>query len=283
MSEAMLQRLSKIISTPSNNPGPDGNDGLRPRRFHLEIHLGLAEGWLSLFLLAAVLYSTIWSIQAAGWVSHMEILTLTTAVGLIIGLIAAKQQWLSRGLVYGVTVIVGLGLVSWQVAEAFFQGNILTFLQDVQRWLFVVSAGGFGSDDAIFLFLIASLGFLLAVVSAWLVYSLRNPWLMVVINAVVLLVSLNNMSDGAGLFFLALFLIAALILLLRFSLHESLTRWHRLGLRYADGLGWDVMQTGFVVSLVILVVAWLLPAWYVDPAAAQIWTTECESISADTE
>ncbi len=126
--------------------------------------------------------------------------------------------------------------------------------------------------DAIFFFFIVALSFLLAYTSAWLVYRTRSPWLMVVANAVVLLINLDNTSDGF-IIFLVIFLIASLLLLLRFNLYESMRRWQKQGLRYAEDLGWDVMQAGALISIGILIFSWLLPGNYMDPTVSQIWNT----------
>src|ERR1700674_5368816 len=84
MQDASVERLSRIIGEPRKNSSGSGDNGrLQPRNTLLHVNLRLAEGWFSLFLLVTVVYSTIWSVQAAGWVDHLSILTLTTAVGLV--------------------------------------------------------------------------------------------------------------------------------------------------------------------------------------------------------
>src|SRR2546421_12030637 len=101
MQDASVERLSRIISEPrKNSSGPGGNGRLQPRNTLLHVNLRLAEGWFSLFLLVTVVYSTIWSVQAAGWVDHLNILTLITAIGMVVGMIAAKQRLFTRWLVH---------------------------------------------------------------------------------------------------------------------------------------------------------------------------------------
>ena len=271
MRDAAIERLSKIISdTPQKS---DRGKGLQSHRPPFEIHLGLAEGWLSLFLLAAVVYSTIWSVQVAAWVEHLSILSLTTALGLIIGVIAAKQRNLSRLLIHSVVVIFGLLLSFWQTAGAFYNGSTVALAHGMSRWFQVAVSGGTVNDDSIFLFFIVFVGFLLAYMSAWLVYRTRAPWLMIVANATVLLINLSNV-DAGYIVFLIVFLIASLLLLLRFNLYESVRRWRKQGLRYADDIGWDVMQAGALISIGILILSWVLPWGYTDASAAQIWTAD---------
>jgi transglutaminase-like putative cysteine protease len=269
MRDAAVERLAKLISDRSDSDDSGGR-GFRSHR-PLEIHIGLAEGWFSLFLVATVVYSTIWSVQAVGWVDHLNILTLTTALGLIGGVLASKQQRFPRIPVHVVAIGFGLLLAFWQTAGAFYGGDLAALVHGMHNWFLTVQSGGTGDDDSIFLFFIVALGFILAYTSAWLVYRTRSPWLMIVANAVVLLINLSNVDSGFVIF-LIVFLMAALLLLLRFNLYESVRRWRRQGLRYADDLGWDVMQAGALISIGILLLSWLLPYGYVQAQAAQLWT-----------
>lgn len=281
MRDAAVDRLAKLISdSPSRNSS--SGKGTPQRRLSFDIHLGIAEGWFSLFLLAAVVYSTIWSIQAAGWVDHIGILTITTAFGLAIGVVTAKQRRFPPLLVHVAVIAFALLLSLWQTAGAYYDGSIPAFVHAIQRWVAAAFAGGTGDDDSIFLFLIIALGFVLAYTSAWLVYRTRNPWLMIVANAVVLLINLSNV-DAAYIFFLIIFLMASLMLLLRFNLYDSVKRWKRQGLRYADDIGWDVMQAGTLISIGILIVSWILPYGYSNSLAAQVWTVNANPIMQLTD
>ncbi|MFL5691008.1 MAG: hypothetical protein ACJ795_04315, partial [Ktedonobacteraceae bacterium] len=194
---ASVERLSKIISETGQRGGGSGNGkNAEPRRSMFSIHLGLDEGWFSLLLLAAVVYSTIWCVQAAGWVDHLSVLSLTTLIGLIIGVIAAKQTRFPRLAVHLVAIIFGLLLAFWQTAGAFYGGSTAALTNGMHQWFALAIAGGTGEDDSIFLFFITALSFVLAYTSAWLVYRTRSPWLMIVANAVVLLINLSNLDAG---------------------------------------------------------------------------------------
>jgi len=268
-SNAAVERLARIISdTPKQNS--DNGGGSRSRRPTIELHLGLAEGWFSVFLLAAVVYSTIWSVQSAGWVEHLNILSLTTALGLITGVIAAKQERFPRLYIHATIIIFGLALAFWQTAGAFYQGSIPGFAQGIYHWYQTIRLDGTSDDDSIFLFFIVALGFLLAYTSAWLVYRTRSPWLMIVANAIVLLINLSWL-DESYILYLVVFLVASLLLLLRINLSDSLRRWRKQGLRYADDLSWDVMQAGSLISIGILIFSWIMPWGYKDTTASQLW------------
>ncbi|HXZ05948.1 MAG TPA: hypothetical protein VEH81_14030, partial [Ktedonobacteraceae bacterium] len=252
MKDATIERLSKIIADPISGDGGSNNNKRIPRRPNFHVRIGLAEGWFSLFLLAVVVYSTIWSVEAADWVENTTILTLTTLIGLLVGVLAAKQRRLPRLLVHILAIGFGLLLAFWQTAGADYNGNITAFSNSIHQWILLALSGGTSSDDSIFLFLITALGFLLAYASAWLVYRTRKPWLMILANAVILLINLSNINDGY-IVFLVVFLVASLLLVLRFNLYESSVNWKRKGLRYADDLGWEFMQAGALISLGVLI------------------------------
>jgi len=268
MSEAAVEQLAKIVSEPRSGRG--NNEPSPLRRPAIQFRLHLDEGWFSLILVAVVVYSTIWSIQVAGWVNHLNILAWTTALGLILGVVAAKQSRLPRYIIHPLAILIALLLAFWQTSGAFYDASTIGLLHGIERWFFGILAGGNGEDDSIFLLFITALSFLLAYSSAWLVYRTRNPWLMIVANAVVLLINLSNLDPGFVIF-LVVFLLASLLLVLRFNLYESVRLWRRQGLRYADDLGWDVMQAGAMISIAILIVSWFLPYGYTNPLASQIW------------
>jgi transglutaminase-like putative cysteine protease len=268
MQDAAVDRLAKII-TP--NKGPDKDKPAFQAR-DIFTHLRLAEGWFSFFLLALIVYSTIWCVQAVNWVDHLGLLTPITALGLLFGIVAAKQRRLPRILAHILAVILSLLLAFWQTNSVDYAGHAAVFFHSIQSWFFLAIGGGTSSDDSIFLFFILALGFLLAYTSAWLVYRTRSPWLMLLANAVVLLINLSYI-DAGYVIFLVVFLVAALLLLLRFNLYESSIRWKRQGLRCSDELNWEFMQAGALISLGILVFSWILPWGYTNQQAASIWTT----------
>src|SRR5947209_4128590 len=118
MRNAAAERLSKLISETSRDIQDTGKEPFR--KALAEVQISMAEGWFSLFLLATIVYSTIWSIQAAAWVDHLNTLTFATIVGLLAGVWAAKQRRFSRLLVHGVVAVLALLLVLWQTAGAFY-------------------------------------------------------------------------------------------------------------------------------------------------------------------
>jgi transglutaminase-like putative cysteine protease len=267
MRDAAIDRLAKVLAEKQTDE--ERPRGTQPRKT-TEVQFGMAEGWFSLILLAIVVYSTIWCVQVAGWVDHLSVLTITTGLGLAIGVYTAKQRRFATFPVHLVAISFGVLLALWQTSGAFYQGNVHALFAEMQHWFVTTMAGGSGEDDSLFLLFIILLGYILAYASAWLLYRARNPWLVIIANALVLLINLSNVDSGF-IIFLVVFLVASLLLLLRFNLYESMKRWRRQGLRYPDDIGWDIMQAGAIISVSILVLSWILPGTYVNETAAQLW------------
>ncbi|HTI13826.1 MAG TPA: transglutaminaseTgpA domain-containing protein [Dictyobacter sp.] len=272
MHDAAVERLSKIISeTPDDDP--EQRRGLFRKISFRHFHLRLAEGWFSFVLLTIVVYSVIWCFQAAHWIDHLGVLTLTAAVGLVSGTLAAKQTYIRRWGIHACAVSFGILLALWQTLEVVYSRNILTAVLIFLRECVAFLGGGTGDKTMLALWCVVLVGFLLAYVSAWLLYHTRSPWLLLVVNATVLIFTLNGTTSGFVVF-LILFLVASLFLLLRFNLYTSIHRWQHQGLRYSDELSWDVMQAGIFVSIGIIIFSCILPATYANPLAAQIWSAQ---------
>lgn len=250
-------------------PVPDQPSSTRSRR---RITLRPEEGWSTFILLGFVLYSAVWSIQVVNWVNGLHILTWTTGAGLVLGLIAAKQRHLPRLAIHAIMMVAGVLLAFWQTAMAAYGGSISSLGNHFVRWLDkAVTPNAETNDDVMFLLFLAVLSFILAYVSVWLVVRTRRPWLVALATAIVLLINLSYAPNG-NLAYLVIFLLASLLLLVRFNLVEAYRQWRRRSLRYTPDLGWDFMVAGMLFSIGILILSWLLPTGGTNATVSRIWT-----------
>jgi len=72
-----------------------------------------AEGWLALVLLAVAVYSVVFSIVAANWVSYSFILIWSTAAGLLLGLVVAKIHRFPQAILHLAACLAGHWLSIW--------------------------------------------------------------------------------------------------------------------------------------------------------------------------
>jgi|SRR5579859_6197412 len=253
---------------------PPQPDQAPPSSTWRKVALRPEEGWATFILLGFVIYSAVWSIQVVNWVNGLGILTWTTGLGLVFGLIAAKQHYIPRLVLHTGMMALGIWFAFWQTANSVAYGGTIGGLWNhFTVWLGkAVTPNADTNDDVMFLLFLAVLSFILAYVSVWLVFRTRRPWLVTLATAIVLLINLSYAPDG-NLIYLTIFLLAGLLLLVRFNLSEAYRQWRRRSLRYTADLGWDFMVAGMLFSVGILVFGWLLPAGGQNPAVAGIWSS----------
>ena len=232
------------------------------------------DGWLTIALLVVMVYTTVASIQSVTppWAPGLQILTATTGLGMLLGYLCVQQGRLPSGLVQLVAMAVGVWFAFVQTADAVVGGDRGGLLARTGDWFHKAVLLHQSSDDnAVFLLFLGILSFLLAFISVWLVVHTRRPWLAALANGVVLLINLNWADESKTLFFLVLFLLATLLLLVRFTLAENIRQWRAKGLRFSPDLGWDFMQAGAIFAVVVLLVAYLLPSGSANQAISDWW------------
>jgi transglutaminase-like putative cysteine protease len=250
-------------------PQPSQTTPQRPSGWP-KIALQPEEGWTTFIFLAFVMYSAVWSIQVVNWVRGLNILSWTTLVGLVLGFIAAKQRKLPPLLLHALMMVIGIFFAFWMTSVAY-QASLGALWAHFTTWLAkAVTPNADTNDDAMFLLFLAVLSFILAYVSVWLVARTRRPWLVILATSIVLLINLSYASDDQ-LIYLTIFLLAGLLLLIRFNLSESFRQWRRRSLRYTADLGWDFMVAGMVFSVFLLVFGWVLPEAGPNQALGNVW------------
>jgi transglutaminase-like putative cysteine protease len=221
------------------------------------------DGWLTILLLAVVAYCVPWSIQNATptWAPGLDILTYTTAAGLVLGFILAQQRLLSDSLAHGVAVVIGIAFAFQKTADAVLAGSRTALWQHVTAWIHTTLVLHESSDDnAVFLLFLAVLTFLLAYLSVRLVVRIRQPWMAALANGIVLLINLNWATSDKSLLLIVVFILSTLLLLVRFTLEENIRMWRARRLRFSRDLGWDFMQAGTIFAVIILILANALPS-----------------------
>ncbi len=239
-------------------------------------HLLPEDGILTFVLVVIVVFTTIASIQAVtpAWAPGLDILTPVTAVGLLMGYLSVQQRLLPGILVQLLATAAGVYFSFIQTANSQLAGDRIALWRHTQTWFHQAIILRQSSDDNIvFLLFLAILSFQLAYISVWLVVRTRRPWLAALANGVVLLINLNSTSIDKSVFFIVIYLLATLLLLVRFTLAENMRLWKSRGLRFSPDLGWDFMQAGAIFVVVVLVLAYLLPAGTGNSALADYWNS----------
>ncbi|HLZ25209.1 MAG TPA: transglutaminase domain-containing protein [Ktedonobacterales bacterium] len=241
------------------------------------------DGILTILLLVIVVFTTIASIQSVTppWAPGLDVLTGTTALGLLLGYLTVQQGRLPGTLTQFVAMAVGIFFAFHQTAVAVVDSDSGALWTRTAEWFHRAILLHQSSDDnAVFLLFLAILSFLLAFISIWLVIHTRRPWLAALANGVVLLINLNWSTEDKTIFFLVIYLLATLLLLVRFTLAENMRQWRARGLRFSPDLSWDFMQAGSIFAVIVLLLAYLLPSWPANSALTDWWNSPTNPWSA---
>ena len=223
----------------------------------------LEEGWLTFVFLAVSVLSSVWSVEHAGWVQNINILSFVSILALACGLICSRLRWpewlLHTGaLLIGVAVVLsfvanglpGYGLVTFEVKFRFLVGTIF-------QWAKAVSSGDVGTGEVIFLLLLALTAWLVGYLGAWTVFREHGAWWPILCSGCALVV--NNSYAPTPWWYFGIYLLSSLLLLARVNLFRQQQIWKRLGIRYSGSLGRRLVNTALLVSVLAIGLSWMAP------------------------
>src|SRR5579859_2683404 len=224
------------------------------------------EGLLVLLLLAVALYCVVFSIIAANWVSHSNLLLWSPALGLLIGLGVAKTSRFPQAILHIAACVAGHWLAIWLTSTVAFHLSWLQLLGNLRSALTgqFASAALLASGESIFFFYLTFLCFFLGYFGSWLIYRAHLPWLVALVYCSIMLVNLNYVRQETLALVLVLVLVGALILLIaRMRLVTQVLQWTQEGL-YTDrtwlrSMTWRCMQIASLLMVITLLASWFIP------------------------
>jgi transglutaminase-like putative cysteine protease len=239
--------------------------------------LRLQEGWLTIGLLALLLFSVTLSIQQAQWSDGLSILTPITLVALATGIILAKVSGVPRLLLDIVGLHIGLITILIAVASVITNPDLVTIQQKVHDilyrtglWIGVALRREPSDDLLVFILSLALVAWVLAYSSAYFVFKSRQLWWALVPNAVALLINLSYSAINLNSYIL-IFIFAALLLMVRFNLILQEERWQRERVNYSPSLTWPFLWAGTAVSLVLALAMWFVPTTSPNSTLNTLW------------
>lgn len=234
-----------------------------------------AEGWLALVLLAAAVYSVVFSIVAANWVNYSFILFWSTAAGLLLGLVVAKIYRFPQAILHLAACLVGHWLSIWLTSVVAYHISWLLLLENLRS----VIGGGFTSgissgSAVVFLFYLSFLCFFLGYFGSWLIYRAHLPWLVALVYCAIMLVNLNYVKQDLS--FLVIIMLGALILLIaRIQLVNQLNQWMNDGLhtdrKWLQNISRRFVQITAAFALLALLFGSLLPVFNQPTSGVSFW------------
>lgn len=224
----------------------------------------IEEGWATALLVAAMVYIVELSILRAEWAAELRILPVVTGGGLLTGFVLARIKRLRNYYAHLIGFGVGL-IVIWfrtlTIIDDRFggtQGKSIELAHRVGRYIKAAWNGSAEDDLILFVLVMAMMMFFVGYFAMWWIF--RSRWLSptIGVSGLILLINLGYDRADSGLF-LAMFLLTAIPLAIRFYAFQQEAEWSRSRIKFPESLGWRFMSVATGISILLLFVSYLIP------------------------
>lgn len=226
------------------------------------------EGWSSLIFLLGVMLAVAWSLDTAQWAEGMSLVQWAAIAGLVLGVLSARSSF--PGWFLHLAAVVHSFF--WMT---FLAGSLLAaslpWIERVDEirlrywfWLGKAFSGNPNSDNLIFLMELLLVMFWIAYAAAWFAYRRRITWAAVMPAGVVLVLNIYNARGEHG-WLLFLYLLCALLFVVRVRLARQEDDWQAAHVGYSRLTGFDFLRDGAIFSLIVILFAQALPAAAANP------------------
>ena len=234
----------------------------------LQIRLKIREGWSTLGLLTLMLLNVAWSINSAEWTESLAILQWVVLVSLAIGLILAKSRL--PGLVaHFLSLISGTAWVTFLIGTLLpstlsWTEKLLNLADRLTTWLLTALGEESSFDSLIFVLTLAALFWLLGYLGAWFTFRSHRIWGVIIPSGITVLANLYH-GPPHLVIYLIVYLLCALLLIVRSNVFAHEKEWQEARVGYQPDIGFDFLRYGAILSVIIVLLAWLVPAAAASP------------------
>jgi transglutaminase-like putative cysteine protease len=238
---------------------------------------------LAFALISVIVFCAAWGIAVADWVPRLDLIGLTTVAALFAAGIIATRPWRPRFahlimLVYGV---VWITLLAFSYIPDKVYGytwldtlrHLVTRLgEHVYIWGEAALNGGVGSDNTIFLILLAAIFWVIAYVAVWCTVKRRHLWWAVAPAGIILLVNMYYYGGAQSLLpLLAIYLSAVLLYAARLYTLNQEQQWNSYRVRFNPEIKRDFLQLGGTIAIVAVLFGMIAPTFAGAPQISGLW------------
>lgn len=224
----------------------------------------VGEGVSTAILLYTMLFSMTGSIATANWSDDLSMLTFAAAGGVTLGILFAKIRRLPGALAHFLMFLVMVPVIATLTTtilpeELTFLEKLVVLQERIQTWVIRVASGGTGSDAMIFVIQLSLMAWVFGYLAAWYIYRRHQVWGAILPTGLALVLNLFYALPQSGLY-LGLFIVSALLLLIRLNLQSMEQQWRSAAIGYSSDISFDFLWYGGVIAVVLIFLVWLIPA-----------------------
>lgn len=224
----------------------------------------VGEGISTGILLYLLLFSVTGSIAAANWSDDLGTLTFAAAGAVTLAIALAKIKRLPGWLAHLFSLIVSLPATFYLGTTTLpslltQEEKMIALWERITVWTNRVVMGGNATDNLIFVLQLCWTMWLIAHFAGWSIYRRHQVWGALVPPGIAIVVNLFYSAPQAGLY-IALFILCALLLLVRMNLQALEIDWQCGAVGYPSDISFDFLWNGAVIALILLAAVWVIPA-----------------------
>jgi transglutaminase-like putative cysteine protease len=234
----------------------------------LQIGLKIREGWSTLGLLTLMLLNVAWSIHSAEWTESLGILQWIVLVSLAIGFILAKSR-LPGFVAHPLSLISGTAWVIFLMGTLLpstlsWNERLLNLADRLTTWLRTALGEESSFDSLIFVLTLAALFWLFSYLCAWFTFRSHRIWRVILLSGITMLTNLYYGPPRLVIYLIG-YLLCALLLIVRSNVFTQEEEWRKARIGYQSDIGFDFLRYGAILSVIIVLFAWLVPTAAASP------------------
>jgi hypothetical protein len=217
-------------------------------------------GWVTALLLLLSLLAVVWSVDRAQWAKTPN-LALVVSLAVVAAWLLDKVRgngWLAQP----IGLLLGAALTYWlsgTLTEAQgFVGQVAEVNRRLAAFWEAFRTGGISTDTLPFAVALTALGWVVAWVSAWGAFRLRNVWMAVLPSAIALLTNLSYLPSEFFIYFYP-YLFFAILLGARLHTVRQREGWARGGVQASAAQEWLSLHDALWLSVVVLILTAVFP------------------------
>src|SRR4051794_36016686 len=156
--------------------------------------IGPREGWLTVILLALVLWCVVHSVEAAEWSDNLDLLVPLAWFGMAVGIVGVKSG-LRRRTFHILAFLIGIEAIVLtfgnRMTAVAWDDRLNELSWHTVTWLQTAFAGGNSRDNVVFALIMATVSMALGYLTAWLIYARGRGGLALIICGALLLLHLS--------------------------------------------------------------------------------------------
>ncbi|MBN1427939.1 MAG: transglutaminase domain-containing protein [Anaerolineae bacterium] len=236
----------------------------------------LRKDWITLLIVTILLLIPSGAITIPSWADGLQSLSWIVLIAVLVSYLLSISRFsdtaiLFMSVVYGILIVWSIMAVT--LPDAFpFRDRMLEVAFRTAGWIERALGGGISRDNLMFVMLMAGCFWFLSFNAVVNVFRSHRLWMATTPPGLALLINAYYYLGNTHMdIFLIAYLFLTLLLVVRTNIQLRERLWHSMRVGYTPGIHFDLLRGGLTIIVLLLVLAWSLPAASASSRLASAW------------